>query len=330
MAEPSSPEGTLRSLPLKEGERFAVAEDGTQLYVRARGPLPAAGKEAPSHVVSVLSDGIACDGFIWKYLWDVLATRTPVAHWNYRGHGRSQFPLDATHINIEDHARDLTAVRATLGDPEVVLFGHSMGCQVILENYRQSPKGVRGLVLLCGAPGRVTHTFKGSDALAQVLPRMIDVVDKHPTLARALWGVVPPELALKVAFALGEVDGKMMQPADLLPYLEHMVDIDLPMFLRMLRAAGEHTAEDVLANIEVPVLVVASDRDSFTPPRLAEQMAAAIPRGELMMVSGSHAAPLEQRQLVHERVVDFLDRVLAAPPVQDADTDEGERAVTPA
>ncbi|NUP11300.1 MAG: alpha/beta hydrolase [Polyangiaceae bacterium] len=288
---------------MQAGEQFVPADDGTRLYVRTR--------PGPSAVVSLLCDGIACDGFIWKYLWDLLATRTPVAHWNYRGHGRSHSPVDPERITVEDHARDLGAVRTSIGDPEVVLFGHSMGCQVLLEHYRQRPEKVRALVLLCGAPGRVTHTFKGTDALAQVLPRMIDVVDRHPRLARALWGGVPPELALRVAFALGEVDGKLMNPKDLLPYLEHMVDIDLPMFLRMLRYAGEHTAEDMLQDVKVPALVVASDRDSFTPPRLAEQMAKTLPHGELFMISGTHAAPLEQKQLVHDRVLAFLDGVLS-------------------
>lgn len=283
-------------------ESFVRALDGTQIYLRERGDRGA--------VFSLLCDGIACDGFIWKYLWDQLAERTSVAHWNYRGHGRSQAPVDRERNGIEDHAQDCDAVRSALGDPEVVLFGHSMGCQVVLENYRLHRDRVRGIVLLCGASGRVTHTFKGSDALAQLLPRLIEVVDRHPHMARALWGGVPPDLALKMAFGLGEVDAARMKPADLLPYLEHMVDIDLPMFLRMLRKAGDHSALDLLPQIEVPALVIASDRDSFTPPHLAHEMAKAMPKGEILMLSGTHAAPLEQADAVRERIGLFLDEVL--------------------
>ena len=43
------------------------------------------------------------------------------------------------------------------------------------------------------------------------------------------------------------------------------------MFLRMLRAAGEHTAGDLLPQIDVPVLVVAGERDTFTPAFLAQR-----------------------------------------------------------
>jgi pimeloyl-ACP methyl ester carboxylesterase len=176
---------------------------------------------------------------------------------------------------------------------------------------REHAAGVRGLVLLCGAPGRVTHSFKGTDVLAQILPRLIEAVDRSPRVTRALWGSVPAPLALKAAFALGEVDKDLIRPEDLVPYLEHMVDIDPPMFLRMLQAAGEHTAEDLLPSIDVPALVVAGDRDGFTPPALAKKMADAMPRSKLLVTLGTHAAPLEHRETVEREVMELLDRIEA-------------------
>src|SRR5690349_3801670 len=121
-------------------ELRAEGSDGTQLYVRKRG--------GASAVTAVLCDGIICDGYIYKYLWDDLAPLTSVAHWNYRGHGRSGVPVDPMRIRVEDHAADLDAVRKRLGDPPVVLIGHSFGTQVALEAYRLRPERVVGLVLL--------------------------------------------------------------------------------------------------------------------------------------------------------------------------------------
>jgi len=278
---------------------FSAGRDGTRIHVRLR--------PGPSPVTAILSDGIACDGFIWKYLWDDLASLVSVAHWNYRGHGRSARPADPAAIELIEHARDLDAVRRTIGDPEVVLVGHSMGCQVVLEALRLRPEKVRGLVLICGSSGRITHTFKGTNVLAQLLPRVIERVDNHAEIARALWSRVPPEIAAQMALLFGEVDHTTVSPADLMPYMKHMVDIDLPMFLRMLRSAGEHSALDLLPQIDLPALVIAGDRDTFTPPRYAEEMAAALPRGELLMVAGgTHVAPLERRELVAQRVESFL------------------------
>src|SRR5580700_4302475 len=284
---------------------IASGSDGTRLYVRRQeGPAREGAARGPT---AILCDGIACDGFIWKYLWDDLARVVDVAHWNYRGHGRSALPVDPAAVELADHARDLSAVRRALGDPEVVLFGHSMGCQVVLENFRLERAGVRGLVLVCGSSGRITHNFKGTDVLAQLLPRFLSRVEAYPEIARAIWSRVPPEVALQVALLTGEVDKSAIRPEDLMPYMTHMVDIDLPMFLRMLRSAGEHSAADLLPHIDVPALVIAGDRDTFTPARYAEEMAAALPQGELLMVQGAtHVAPLERKELVAAQVEKFL------------------------
>lgn len=300
-------------------ETSALASDGTRLFLRRaqyHGPTGGAGHPREPGLTALLCDGIACDGFIWKYMFDFLAERMDVAHFHYRGHGRSSMPVDPTHIDVVHHVEDTDVVRRAIGDPPVVIFGHSFGCQVALESYRYRRDKIRGLVLICGSSGRVTHTFKGSEALAQMLPKLIERVDAHPDLARGLWGSLPAGLALKVATLSGEIDSKLMEPADLLPYLEHMVDIDLPMFLRMLYAAGEHSAEDLLPEIDVPVLVIAGDRDSFTPPRLAEEMAKTLPKGELCMLQATHVAPLEQRAVVHEKIAEFIERLEA--PKSDA------------
>src|SRR4030081_203742 len=54
---------------------FALGVDGTRLFVRTR----TAG-HAPGEVHAFFSDGILCDGFIWKYLWDDLAPTVPLVH----------------------------------------------------------------------------------------------------------------------------------------------------------------------------------------------------------------------------------------------------------
>lgn len=281
-------------------ESFALARDGTRLYLRQ------AGKDAPT--TAVLCDGILCDGFIWKYLFDGLAERMNVAHWHYRGHGRSQSPSDPDFIDIAAHASDLSRVREHIGDAPVVLFGHSMGCQVVLEGYRKRREKVRGLVLICGSYGRITETFRGTNVLGQFLPKLLELVEKNPEWARALWSRVPPELALRSALLLREVNPEAIEPDDLLPYLRHMTHVDIGLFLRMLRAAGEHDAEDLLPTIDIPVLVIAGSRDSFTPPFLAERMVELLPKGELLLIEGgTHVAPLEHRELVQNRIVEFLE-----------------------
>jgi pimeloyl-ACP methyl ester carboxylesterase len=285
-----------------EVHSFAVAEDGTRLFVRSR-----EGAHPPGSVRAFLCDGIACDGFIWKYAWHDLAPVLPLTHWHYRGHGRSAPPRDPDRIDIAAHADDLMSVRRHVGDPPCVLVGHSMGCQVALEGYRRHPKNVRGLVLINGTYGKVTATFKGTPILDLILPKLVDTVLKHENVARAIWTRIPPDMALKFSLKAGEIDPEKINPEDVLPYLKHMTHVDLPMFLKMLRAAGEHSAEDFLPDVKVPTLVVAGEKDSFTPPWLAEGMARAIPGAALLMLDrGTHVTALEQHELVNETIIDFL------------------------
>jgi pimeloyl-ACP methyl ester carboxylesterase len=278
-------------------EQFVHAADGTRLYLRDRGS---------TGTTLLLCDGIACDGFIWRYLADDLGGVGPIVHWNYRGHGRSAAPVDERRIGMDALIDDLEVIRDAAVRTPAVLFGHSLGCQVALEGYRRRSAGIAAMVLICGAPGRVTHTFKGSDALARALPGVIERVERHPMLARAVWANLPPTVATRVALATGEVDAGVA-PEHLLPYMEHVTNIDLAMFLKMLASVGEVSAEDMLGQIAVPVLVIAGELDTFTPPHLAEKMAAAIPDSELMVVPGAtHVVPLERREAVSERILGFL------------------------
>ncbi len=280
-------------------EDFALGPDGTRLFYERSGDGP----------VVVLCDGIACDGFIWKYLRPALTARHRVLHWHYRGHGRSGAPRDPSKVGIGDHARDLHAVLDHAGVERATLIGHSMGTQVCLESYRQRPERVASLVLVCGSYGRITRTFHSTDALVHWLPAVIDLLERHPRVARAVWSRGPADLLAWGARLMGEVDPVRTRTEDLVPYFEHISTLDPVLFFKMLRAAGEHSAENLLSAIRAPALVVAAERDTFTPTRYAEQMARQIPGAELLMVpGGSHSAPIEQPDLIDRRVIEFLER----------------------
>jgi pimeloyl-ACP methyl ester carboxylesterase len=255
----------------------------------------------------LLCDGLVCDGYIYRYLWDDLAAVMPVAHFHYRGHGRSGLPVDREQLGVAAHASDMNAVREHLGDPPVVLIGHSLGTQVCLEAYRARPERVRALVLLCGSFGRITHTFKGSDVLSTVLPNVQDFATRHPRLLRALWARVPVRVALKLGVMTGDIDPNRVRVEDVEPYFRHALHVDFTLFVRMLREAGEHSAEDLLPQISVPTLVVAGSKDTFTPPEVSVAMAESIPRARLVLIpGGSHILPLEERDQLRDVLRDFL------------------------
>lgn len=291
-------------------ERFVRGADGTKLYTRVRESTD------NSRVTALLCDGIACDGFIWRYLLEDLQPVARIVHWNYRGHGRSGAPRDPDRIDLQAFVSDLGAIRDAVAPGPVVLVGHSMGCQLALEGYRDRPDDVVGLILFCGTAGRMTHTFKGGDGLARALPGFIDWVEKSPRLARAIWSNVPPNVSMRIALATGEVDATAIEPDDIVRYSEHVANLDLLMFLRMLRAIGDVSSEDMLSTIDAPVLVVAGELDSFTPVHLAEKMASEIPNSHLVVEEGAtHVVPIERRESIREHVTRFM-RERVFPRVQ--------------
>jgi len=255
-------------------------------------------------------DGILCEGFIWKYLWKSMAPDAPLVHWNYRGHGRSSMPKDPDRIDIGAHADDLMAVRRHVGDPPCVLIGHSMGCQVALECAYRYPDKVRGLVLVCGSYGKVTRTIKGMPVVDWVLPKIVEIATRRSAALRALWSRIPPEMAFKIAIKTGDLDASKIRAEDMMVQRYSRLPSTLTAWPLMLRAAGEHSAEGFLADIKVPTLVIAGERDTLTPPFLSEAMASQIPGAELFVVpGGTHVAPIEQPEVVEARVAAFWKRV---------------------
>jgi len=105
------------------------------------------------------------------------------------------------------------------------------------------------------------------------------------------------------------LNASLLRRGDLQPYFEHVQRMDPRYFLRAMQAAAEHGAEDHLSAVDVPTLIVAGDRDRFTPTWLSRRMALEIPSAELFLVrGGSHTALLERPEEVNRAVLDFLHR----------------------
>ncbi|MBX3162722.1 MAG: alpha/beta hydrolase [Deltaproteobacteria bacterium] len=256
----------------------------------------------------LLCDGIGCDGYVWRYLRADLGARFGL-HPHYRGHGRTAPPRDPQRVNIEDLADDVACVLDDALVERAVLIGHSMGVQVALETYRRHPERVAGLVLVCGAPSHPLRTFRGSAVLEELLPTIQRWIHRVPgVINRVTRAVLPTRIAYEIASRL-EIRRELVEPADFMPYLEGMARVDARLFVAMLSAAGAHSADELLATIATPTLVVAGGRDGFTPPERSRAMAATIPGAELLEIpNASHTAPIERPNLVNQTVREFLTR----------------------
>ncbi len=276
------------------------ARKGARLFWTAEG-------EGTPHVL--LCDGLGCDGFIWRYLLPALARQHRVVHWHYPGHGQSPPPQTPRGYSLSSLADDAVTVLETAGASRAVVIGHSMGVQVALEMHRRHPAQVAALVLVCGSPGHPLDTFHDTSVLRTLLPVFRRTAEAAPQGVSALTRVlVRSGIALELAL-LFEVNPELVHREDLQPYFNHFLSMDPRVFLRAMQAASEHSAQDHLIAVDVPTLIIAGDRDRFTPGWLSRRMALEISGAELMMVpGGSHTTPLEAPARVEQAVADFLRR----------------------
>jgi pimeloyl-ACP methyl ester carboxylesterase len=278
----------------------AEAPDGAVLSWRADGSGPAL----------LCSNGIGVSTFFWRKLAEYFAPTHTVVTWDYRGHGRSAVPEHPEGVTVAQCARDLWIVAERAGAREAVLLGHSMGAQVSLEAYRLRPAGVRAFVPVLGAAGGVFASFLGGPALTPVLTFLLEIGARNATLAQtALRSVVRLPGVWQAMRALRMVHPDLCPREDFEPYFEHLEQLDLRAYFALARDLLSHDAVPMLADVRVPTLVIAGDRDLFTPMARSREMASRIPGAELLVVrGGSHAALVEQPELISLAVEKFLRR----------------------
>jgi pimeloyl-ACP methyl ester carboxylesterase len=281
---------------------FVTSADGTRIHQYT------VGEGSPA---LVCCDGLGCDGYVWKYIVEEFSPRHRVVRFHYRGHGSSDKPADPKRMRIADLCDDLLAVMDAQGLEKAVLLGHSVGAQVILEFHRRHPERVIALVPACGTYGRVVDTFKDSAASRLLFPFLTRFVRKYPEIVQKAWGILDTELAYFVATHT-DVNGELVKREDFRPYLAHLSQMDVQLFFNLAQDAGENDNLRHLDQVDVPTLVIAGERDGFTPHWLSTVMHARIRGSELLTIpGGTHTAPIEMPELVTLRLRRWLEeRVL--------------------
>ncbi len=304
---------------------FALAEDGQPLYWRSAG-------EGESALVCCNGAGVST--FFFKYLVQHFRTRLQVVAWDYRGHGRSPpppEPIEEADLGVERAARDLAFVLRDAGvGSRMVLVGHSMGVQVVLESLLRQGGRADGVVSLFGTCGRPVDTFLDQPFSRPIVDALIRAAQRG---GRAWMRLVLPiygsPLAFRFAAAVGLLDPRHAHRQDIARYLEHLQAMDPRVFLRMVSQMADHDLDAFLPELAVPALVIAAEHDRFTPLHRSVRMAERIPGAELTVIpDGTHAAIVEHPDLINARIAAFLrDRVQLS--ISDGADDAGAAASDP-
>ncbi|MGH9390580.1 MAG: alpha/beta fold hydrolase, partial [Vicinamibacteria bacterium] len=189
---------------------------------------------------------------------------------------------------------------------KAVLLGYSMGVQVIFEFYRLYPERVRGLIALLGTYGRPFDTLFYTHRTRYLFPLLYWFATRAPGVAQRLARVL---LQNPLTYPLTLLAGFRARKEDMLPYYDSLAAIDWALLLRTAKFMAEHTAEDVLADVRVPTLVIGGDADFMAPLTIAEHIAATVPGAELHVLRGAtHTGNFECPQEINRRIHRFLKK----------------------
>jgi pimeloyl-ACP methyl ester carboxylesterase len=289
---------------------YATSFDGTKIYYEVYGQGP----------VICCCNGIGVSTFFWKYLVEFFSPTHRVVLWDYRSHGKSGSAPDYNRLTMKTNAMDLSAVLDAVGADKAVLAGHSMGVQTIFEFYRLHRERTAALIPVLGAYGQPMNSFLNTDIVAKLFPYTYQFSTFFPgatqKIAQSILRVaLKDEVANAGARLVRFIHWQFFQKQDLMPYMAHLRTLDVNMFLSMAKRMQEHTVKDMLPLIEIPVLVVSAQHDLFTPWHISKTMQELIPEAEILTIPfGSHAALVEQPELMNLRVEKFLRERLNKSP----------------
>jgi 3-oxoadipate enol-lactonase len=240
----------------------------------------------------VLIHGHPFDHTMWAPQIEAFSKHYRVITPELRGYGSSILP-QSEHTKFEDYATDVLALLDHLGVDSFHLGGLSMGGQVIMEIFRQSPGRVKTLIF--------ADTFAGLDT-----PEVKQ--GRYDTASRL-------EKEGMDAYA-DEVIYKMITPAHVasLPavatHIIRMMKASSPKgAATALRARAERIdyLAEILPLIDIPTLVIVGSKDEFTPVAKAEELKANLKDCKLVIIEDAgHMPNLEHPEEFNKAVLEFL------------------------
>lgn len=242
--------------------------------------------------VVLLHGGFGLDHRSWRPQIEDLSEEFAIVAWDAPGTGRSSDP--PSDASMQDYADRLAAFLAAIGVDHPHVVGISYGATLALEFHRRHPHVTRSLVLAGAYAG-----WAGSlppDVVQERLDRFVEDMERPP--AEWIPGYIPG------MFGADPTPGQVDELHSLL------MDIRPEPAAVMLRQMAATDLRHVLPTIAVPTLLLYGELDARSPLTVGEELHAAIPGSQLVVLPGvGHACNFEAPERFNEAVRRFLRAV---------------------
>nr|BAD44773.1 putative lipase [Streptomyces lavendulae subsp. lavendulae] len=318
---------------LRGTEGTCRAEDGTELYyeVDDLDPPSPSGKRRPRRKGPAPATVVFCHGYClsqdsWHFQRAALRGVVRSVYWDQRSHGRSARGLaqaDGEPVTIDQLGRDLKAViDAAAPEGPLVLVGHSMGGMTVMALAEQFPELVRervlGVALVGTSSGRLDEVTYGLPSIGQgavrrLLPGVLKALGSQVELVergrRATADLFAGMIKL-YSFGSREVDPGVAR------FAERLIEATpIDVVAEFYPAFQTHDKSAALQRFaELPVTVVAGDRDMITPAAHSVAIKEELPAAELVVLEETgHLMMLERPEIVTGLLTGLLARAGAVP-----------------
>ena len=267
---------------------YVRATDGVRLHYsvtgRAGGPPV------------LLIQGLGADKHAWNLQRLALASGYRTIALDNRGAGRSDKPYGA--YTLEQMADDAATVLDDAGVDTAHVVGASMGGAITQLVALRHPHRIRSMTLACTACRN--HAWR-----RELLAGWAETAQREGmgamTAEAARWTIGPRSFR-RLSPALGWLGPLALSrpPHAFAGQVAAILAVD-----------DDHA--DLLAEVDVPVLVVVGNQDILTPRGDSEELAERIPTAELVVIAGAaHGLMIEHATTFNRVLLDFIGRAEAA------------------
>ena len=212
----------------------------------------------------VFIHGLSDSLLYWEFLASNLKHDYQVLRVDLQGHGESE--LENEEITIETYVRDLNNLLEKLDISKVSLIGFSLGSAVALSFAAKYPSKVDSIVLM-------SAFYKADDALRETLTHFKNALN---TSFEEFYDVILPMVLCEDVIEANKKELELLKDIG-------SQNANTKAYIKAVDSCLNFNAEEYLSEIDVPTLILASNRDEISKLDMQKELSDKIKNSELIV-----------------------------------------------
>ncbi|MBE8221568.1 MAG: alpha/beta hydrolase [Bdellovibrionales bacterium] len=291
----------IKPIPVVKGSFKSF--DKTSIYYEVRG--------SGEPIIFIYGIGCLMNHFV--YQTSILSQNYKVINIDLRGHGSTAVPKLKKNISISAIAKDIPLLLKKLKIKKAHFVGHSFGCSILLEAYKQKCEIFKSLSLINGFSSNPLDGMFYSEKIIQDIYRYINILSKNlPESFSFIWeNLLDNPISPYVLSFLGGFNPREVKKKDIEIYIQGIAYINQSVFFKLFNEMINADYSNLLAKIKTPTMIIAGKRDPLTPVEKQKKLSKNIKNSTLFIFEeGSHCTQLDFPEELSDILQKFIKKSL--------------------